>query len=220
MKDLDELFYNFPAKFSSTILNQRLTEFRRHYELLFDRHEEVQKRFQESILDIRRHGAKPVVLDNIIADPRYQSLYDSEMREFRANVERLLDKAVLIEKLKNDRIEYVNAFDVGSNGRSPMTNEAIDAQLKRSFSKGNGIVILWYSGDRLRREQAEKWKQIYQQLTSERQQATQLINLVYVDFTQCKQPLEKFIIVRLPHTPQSDFISGKRTDQSVTVRTN
>ncbi len=210
LTDINEIFHNFPARFSSTVLNKRLKDSQQHYRLLLDSQEDLQNRLRKIIPDVRRHRTKPVVLDNLIADLRYQCLRESDLREFQYNLQRLLEKAILIEKLKKDRIEYINAFDVGSNERNPMTNEVIDALIKRSFAKENGKSILWYSGDRLKREQADKWNQIYQQLTSERQQAKQLIRLVYVDFTQCKERLENFVIVRLPETQRSDFITGKR----------
>ncbi|CAF4679077.1 unnamed protein product, partial [Rotaria sp. Silwood2] len=62
----------------------------------------------------------------------------------------------------------------------------------------NDSVILWYSSDRLKREQEDRWQQIDQELTSERQHVEQRIELVYVDFTYFKEKLENFTIVRLP----------------------
>jgi hypothetical protein len=211
IKDLDEMFHKFPANFPSAILNQRLKDYQQHYRQLLDTQEDLQKRLEKVIPDVRRQRIKPKVLDGIIADLRYQCLHMNEMETFRANVGALLAKAILIEKLKNDGIEYVNAFDVHSNERMPMTNEAISVVLKRSYSNEHGLVILWYSGDRLKREQEDKWEEIYQQLTSERQQTTQLIKLVYVDFTQCPERLEKFVIIRLAEN-QGEHITGKSSD--------
>ena len=209
LKELDEILYTFPANFPSAILNQRLKEFRRNYEILLDRQEELQRDVRESMQDILRHRRKSTVLDTIMTDLRYESLSEEKIKEFRVDVEQLADKAKLIEQLNQDRIEYINAFDVGSHERNVLTNQAIDAHLKRIYSKGHGRIVLWYSGDRLRREKADKWRQIYQQLTSERQKATQRMKLIYVDFTQCQERLENFIIVRLPDTQRSDFIQGK-----------
>jgi hypothetical protein len=206
------MFHNFPSNFSSTALNQRLKNLQGHYRLLLDTQEKLQERLRKVIPDVRRQRVQATVLDNIIADLRYQCLHESEMNEFRNNVEVLLAKAILIEKLKNDRIEYVNALDVSSNGRKPTTNEEIDILIKRSFSNENGSVILWYSGDRLKREQTDRWNQIYQQLISERQQAAEPTKLVYADFTQCQQRLEGCIIVRLQGT-RSNPIKGKRLDE-------
>ena len=212
IRDIDGLLYNFPPKFSSAILNQRLKEFRRHFQLLHDTNEDLQAHYEKLIQDIRRRHVKPTALNQMMTDLRYQPLLEDQMREFHNNVQRLADKAHLIEQLNHDRIEYINAFDVGAQGRTPMTNEAIDAQIKRSFAKENGRIILWYSGDRLRREQSKKWNEIYKQLIDERQKATQRIRLVYIDFTQCQQRLENFVLLRLPDIRESDFIDGKQSE--------
>lgn len=209
LKEIDEILYNFPATFPSAILNRRLKEFRRHYEMLLDTQEDLQKHVQESMQNIRRHRVKSTILDTVITDLRYQPLFEEGIKQFRFDIERLANKGRLINQLKQDRIEYINAFDVGSHERSTLTNETIDVHLKRTFSREKGRIVLWYSGDRLRREQADKWKQIYEKLTSERQQAAQRMRLVYVDFTQCPERLENFIIVRLPDIQRSDFIHGK-----------
>jgi hypothetical protein len=210
INDIGEMLHSFPTNFSSPALNQRLRALQHLYQALLDSQEDRENHLQKEILNFRRQAVKPIELDNIFDDPRYRSVHENEIKEFRTNVEQLLQKAILIEKLKNDRIEYVNAFDVCSNERQPMTNEAIDVRLRHSFSNENATVILWYSGDRLKREQADEWKQIYQELILELQETTQLIKLIYVDFTQCPQRLEKFVIQRLPRAGR-DHITGKRS---------
>ncbi len=206
IKDLGELFQELPTSFSSETLNQRLKEFRRHYQVLLDTQEDFQEDFH------KQSGS--IDVDEVLADAHYHCLDEHELVKFRNNVEQLRAKAILIEKLRKDQFEYLNAFDICSSGRNPMTNEAIDALLKRSFSKEDTSVVLWYAGDRLKREQAKKWEEIYQQLISERRKTAQRIKLVYVDYTQCPQRLENFVIVRLPDTRRSDFITGNRSNEN------
>ena len=136
------MLHSFPTYFSSPTLNQRLRALQQHYRLLLDMQEDREKRLQKVISDVRRQAVKPIALDNIFDDPRYRSIHENEIKQFRTNVEQSLQKAILIEKLKNDRIEYINAFDITSNGRQPTTNEAIDVILRRSFSNENATVIL------------------------------------------------------------------------------
>ena len=209
LKELDEILHTLPANFPSAILNRRLKEFRRNYEILLDTQEALQRNVQKSMHDIRRHRIKSTELDATMTDHRYQSLSEENIKRFRIDVERLGDKAKLIEQLNQDRIEYINTSDVGSHERNVLTNQAIDAYLNRIYSREPGRIVLWYSGDRLRREQAGKWRQIYQKLISERQQVMEPMKLIYVDFTQCQERLENFVVVRLPDTQRSDFIQGK-----------
>ena len=88
------------------------------------------------------------------------------------NVHRLLmtRQALLIEKLGHDEIQlYLTPLTSILIRKVLTTNDDVDANLRCSFSDKNTSVILWYSSDRLQREQADRWTQIYQQLTSERQ---------------------------------------------------
>jgi len=134
----------------------------------------------------------------------------SEMKSFHINVQRLIMKITLIENLKNHQIEYINAFDIHSNG----IKEDIDTELKRLYTSKDNLVILWYACDRLKREQINKWEEIHQQLILERQQTIKPIKIVYVDFSQCERPLAGFTIVRLSlletSQVQQDPIKGRR----------
>ncbi|CAF1133088.1 unnamed protein product [Rotaria sordida] len=80
----------------------------------------------------------------------------------------------------------------------------IDELLNRHFSKENNSVILWYSSDRLKRENSHRWTQIYEKITAQRQQATQQISLIYVDFSQFSRNLEDFHVKNLPIQSSSD----------------
>ncbi|CAF1078440.1 unnamed protein product [Rotaria sordida] len=200
IKDLSEFFQNFPTNFSSATLHQRLKDFQQQYRFLLDSQDNLQERLKRALVDVRRQRVKPTVLDHIIADQRYECLRKTEIEKFRTSVEQLFNKSILIRTLKDNQIEYVNAFDIRSNQTLPTTIDDIDAILKRAYSNENVLVILWYSSDRLRRIQQDRWQQIYQELTSERQNVAQRINLVYVDFTYFEQRLESFIIVKLSLT--------------------
>ena len=211
IKHLDETIHNLPTTFSSLTLNQSLKEIQQQYRFLLDTEEDLQARLRKTIPDVRRKHVKPVALDNIITDQRYQCLHQEEINKFQIEIDRLSKKATLIEKLTNNRIEYVNALDICSNGRTSSTIDDIDIILKRSFSNRNLDIILWYATDRLWREQADRWQQIHQQLISERQSA----KLIYADFTNCRQRLEGFAIVRIPSRgipdTRYDPIKGKKS---------
>jgi hypothetical protein len=219
LKILDEIFVDLPANFSSPTLNEHLKNAQQQYRALLDIQENLQERLRKTIPDVRRHRIKPIELDNIIADQRYECLRKTDIEKFQATAERLLSKAILIENLKRNRIEYINVFDLRSSATTPLTNDAIDTMLKRSQSNEKHSVILWYSSDRLRREQVDRWEQIYQQVISERQQAAQPIKLIYADFTYCQQRLEGFTIVQLPlasaSETQLDPIVGKKNDRLI-----
>ncbi|CAF3688940.1 unnamed protein product [Rotaria sordida] len=199
IKDLEEIFRNLPTNFSSTILDQRLKNLQQKYRFVLNSQDNFQKHLRQALKDIRRHCIEPPTLDDIIGDQRYECLRNSELDKFLTNIQQLLNKSILIEKLKNNHIEYFNVFDIHSNQEIPTTIDNIDAILKRTYSNKNDSVILWYSSDRLKREKEDLYQQIYQELTWEQQQhVEQRIKLIYVDFSYFKDKLEDFIIVRLP----------------------
>ena len=198
IKELSKIFQNLPTNFSIQILNERLRDLQQHYRFLLDSQENLQERLQKTLVDVRRRRLRPTVLTNITQDQRYECLRTAAMEKFRTDVERLLDKSILIETLRDDRIDYVNARDIRSSERIPATIEVVDAILKRSYYNEHAPVILWYSSDRLHRAQRDRWNEIYRKITEERQHSSGRLNLVYVDFTYFKERLEGFIIVQLP----------------------
>ncbi|CAF4310266.1 unnamed protein product [Rotaria sp. Silwood2] len=200
IKDLTEIIHNLPTNFSSATLNQRLKDVQQQYRFVLDSQDNLQDRLKRVLADVRRQRARPVVLDNIIGDLRYECLRKTEMEKFRTNVERLYNKSMLIKKLKNNQIEYINALDIRPNQTVKTTINDTDVLLKRAYSNENFPVILWYTSDRLERIQQDNWQQIYQELTLERQHAAQRITLIYVDFSYFDERLENSIVVRLPLT--------------------
>ncbi|CAF4012200.1 unnamed protein product, partial [Rotaria sordida] len=94
-------------------------------------------------------------------------------------------------------------------------NRNIDELLNRHFSKENNSVILWYSSDRLKRENSHRWTQIYEKITAQRQQATQQISLIYVDFSQFSRNLEDFYVKNLPIQSSSDIRRRHRREHPV-----
>lgn len=195
LKDLSQMLYRLPRKFPSEILNQRLRTFQQHYQLLINTQKDLEQHVQNIILDVRKQRVSSTALNQLINNLDYHCLQQSEIICFRTDVTRLLNKAQFIDELNKDGFEYINAFDIGSiTHGSTVTIEIIDAVLRQKFSRENNPVILWYTGDRLKREHATKWREIYEHLLIERQRT----RLIYVDFTQCQQRLEKQLIIRLP----------------------
>ncbi|CAF1270042.1 unnamed protein product [Adineta steineri] len=204
LKQLHQLFIDLPTNYSSPVLNEQLKEVRQKYSILLDAQENFNERLRKAIPDIRRNRRNPQELDHIISDKCYTCLHKNEIDVFRITIERLLAKATLIEKLTKNHIEYMNAFDLRPNEITSFKNEDIDIIIKRSCSNDKHRVILWYSSDRLKRKQSDRWEQKYQQIISLRHQTTQAIKLIYVDFTNCQQQLESFTVVQLPPKGRSE----------------
>ncbi|CAF2831652.1 unnamed protein product [Rotaria sp. Silwood2] len=200
IKDLGKIFLNLPTNFSSATLDQRLKTFQQQYRFVLDSQNNFQEHLKQTLSDIRRHRAEPTTLDDIIGDQRYECLRKTEIDKFLTRIQLLLNKSIFIEKLKNNHIKYINVSDVRPNQEIPMTIDDIDVVLKHTYSNENDSVILWYSSDRLKREEEDRYQQIYQELIWEVQHVEQRIKLVYIDFTYLKEKLEDFIIVRLPLT--------------------
>ena len=209
---------HLPANFPSETVDYQLEDIHRRFDYILTKRQQFQEHLQKILIDIRRHRVKSKIIGDVIADLSYTYLHITEMKSFHLQSQRLVMKIASIEKLRNDQIEYINLFDLRSDGKILTTHEDITAALKHSLSNEHDTVILWYSCDRLKREQADRWEQIYQQLTSERQQATQTIKLIYADFSQCQERLEDFITETVPKTEiqkiQNDPIIGKRLERT------
>ncbi|UJR32659.1 hypothetical protein I4U23_020119 [Adineta vaga] len=205
LKQVADMLLKLPDDFLSPTLTAKLRDAQQYYENLLDSQEHFEERLSKAIPDVRSHRVDPAVLDNIIADQRYFNLHKDKIDDFFITLQRLLAKATLIESLKKDGIEYVNAYDVRSNKATSSTNDELDVILKRSYSNERHMVILWYSSDRLKREQVERWEQIYKQIISDRHQASQAIKLVYADFTNCQERLDGFVVIKLPVAGRLDM---------------
>lgn len=199
MKELSKFFQNLPTSFPSTTLNERLKDAQRQYRFLLDSQDDLQERLRNAVIEVRLQHAKPSVLHNLISDQRYQCLRKAETERFRFNVINLMNKFALMETFKNDRIDYILAYDLCSTPKKATTIDEIDTILKRSYSEPNSSTIFWYSSDRLKREQSGRWEEINQQLKQERQFSGVPVHLVYVDFTFFEQRLETSRIIRLPY---------------------
>ncbi|CAF3801679.1 unnamed protein product [Adineta steineri] len=209
LKHLHQLFIDLPTSYLSPVLNEQLKVVRQKYSVLLDAQENLNERLRKVIPDVRRNRRDPQELDQIISDERYGCLHKNEIDTFQITTERLLAKSILIDKLTKNHIEYLNAFDLCPNESSSFKNEDIDIIIKRSCSNDKHSVILWYSSDRLKREQPDRWEQIYQQITSQRHQA---IKLIYVDFTNCQERLDGFTVVQLPPKGRSETQLDSLTD--------
>ena len=203
IRDIQEMLHNLPANFSSQALNQQLEDYHQQVSLLLNIRDNLAERLRKTLVDVRRRRVLPREIENIISDQRYICLNKNEIEKFYTKIQQLFQKGILIEELEKNQIEYINSLDIRSDRKTPTTIDDIDAILKHSFSAENTSVILWYSSDRLRHEQADKWEQIYQHLISERQRITQPVKLVYVDFSDYRQRLEDLRILSIPSTEVS-----------------
>ncbi|CAF2061745.1 unnamed protein product [Rotaria magnacalcarata] len=198
MKNLKEIFENLPINMSSTTLDQYSKTFQQKHRFMLDSYDHLQGRLRLALADIRRHRLESLALDDILGDQRYECLCDFEIKKFLRQVQQLLNKSIFIEKLKNDEIEYLNALDIHSNQEVSSTIVDIDVILERTYSLEKENFILWYSSDRLKREEENRYQHIYQELTRERQHLEQRIKIVYIDFTDVTERLEDFIFVKSP----------------------
>ncbi|CAF1587331.1 unnamed protein product [Rotaria magnacalcarata] len=216
LNDFGDTLHNLPTNFSSRTLNTRLKDAQQKYRFLLDSQDDLKERLGRALVDVHRERARLSILDNILNDQRYECLRKSELDAFRENIlRRLMNKFLLIEKLKADGIENILASDLCQNPETSATIDDIDAILNHRYSHQNVSIILWYSSDRLLRDQEDTWKEIYQELKLERQRAVPRAHLVYVDFSFFGQMLETFSVVRLPlvgrPTTQEYPIAVKKT---------
>jgi hypothetical protein len=163
------------------------------------------------LVDVRRGKCKSMEINNIISDKKYSSLRKPAIDQFYDEVQQWLGKRKLMERFQKDKIIYSNIRDVFHRESILLSLSDIDGIVKDHFAKKYTSAILWYSSDRLKREKTDKWEQLYQQLTSERQQTS----LIYADFTGCYQNLEDFIVIRLPASEsQQNHSKGKTLNET------
>ena len=201
IEDLGQIFEQLPTTFPSGTLNQNLHQDRQNYQYLLDTQENLKNRLKKVEIDVRQERLPSSEIDVLIAHKDFQCLNRENIEKNQQRAERLLSKMKLIERLNKTRIEYVNAVDIYPRAKANnSTFDQVDAAMRQHFSNANCDVLLWYAGDRLRREQQDQWERHYQKMISERSKSTQgrQLELMYVDFSDVTPTLKQFDIIRLP----------------------
>ncbi|CAF0848866.1 unnamed protein product [Adineta steineri] len=203
---------NLPEKFLNPTLEQTLKDIQQHLHLWFNTYKKLREKFQELLKNIRRGHNHSVVIANVLSDKEYVSLSKDEIEKFNAELQQLTKKAALIKQLNDDDIQYINILDLRYHNKVPTNLKDIEKILRRHFLKKKSDVILLYSNDRLKDINRKIWKQMYQKLILDGQQATQKPMLVYVDFTECQYDLEDFITITIPIDSSSQTPHNNSSD--------
>ena len=196
-KYLQRLFRTFPDKFASPKLDRESKDFQHQLSSLLDIYAKFRKSSQKVLVNVRQNQCKPTEINDVIADKRYLSLDRTEIVMFSHTAHRWISKAKLIERLNKDQIKYVNVRSHPNRRKTAMTNKRIEIELERFLLQKDGYASVFYSSDRLKNEDAATWNQVYQELISKRQKATQRTTLVYADFTESHYDLKHLTIVEL-----------------------
>jgi hypothetical protein len=205
VKDLQQLFEKLPKNVSNSTTDRQLKRVTDEFAILLKTYEEFRNNLGRMLFNVRRGICKSTEINKIISDERYSCLRKPATDVFYQDAERFVTKMKLIDRCNNDRIQYINAFDVLQYSSLHLTIGDIDETFVRYFSNKDGSTSIWYSSDRLARERATEWEQTYQQLLSERQQPTQKISLIYADFSQCQYRLNDFTIRKVPASPSIEL---------------
>ena len=194
IEELREVVADLPDRFSSPILHRCLIDEQRDFEAVIDAEQELSRRLRTVMEEIQQGRQDSSIIDTVIASPRYASLNAAAITQLQTKLARLVSKAKLIDQLTDDGIRYINATDVYRSGQTAETQITdIHQVLIRTLSK----AVLWYSSDRLRREQVDQWKENYQRLLVQKDRREPL-DMIYVDFTYCQPNLEDFMMVEVP----------------------
>lgn len=194
IEELRKIIADLPGRFSSPILHRCLIDEQREFETLIDAEQELRRRLRTVMEEIQQGRQDSSIIDTVIASPRYASLNAAAMTQLQTRLARLASKARLIDQLADDGIRYINATDVYRSEQTPGTRITdIHQMLIRTLSQ----AVLWYSSDRLRREQVDQWKENYQRLLLQKDRREQL-DLIYVDFTYCQPNLDDFMMLEVP----------------------
>jgi hypothetical protein len=193
------------------VVQNRRNDLPERFRILPSLYEDFRMKLRNILVDVRRGKCKSMEINNIISDKKYSSLKKPAIDQFYDEVQQWLGKRKLMERFQKDKIIYSNIHDVFHREGILLSLSDIDGIVKDHFAKKYTSAILWYSSDRLKREKTDKWEQLYQQLTSERQQTS----LIYADFTGCYQNLEDFIVIRLPASEsQQNHSKGKTLNET------
>ena len=197
IEDLGRIFEQLPKAFPSVTLNHTLGQERQYYQYLLDTYEVFTNRLRKIEADVRQERVSSSEVDAVISHKNFQCLGREKLAEKHTTAQRLLSKVKLIERLNHDRVEYANAVDIYPRGKVPNTRlDQVDEAIREHFADREHDVILLYSVDRLRREQADRWDRYYRQLISEG--SNRRIALHYVDFSDVTPVLNDFDIIHLP----------------------
>ena len=152
---------------STNKINHSLTVEKKNFDQKLSNVSETFQRYrqhlQEMLINSRRHGSA-MSADDILAIQmnKFPTLGESEMNSFYANVQQWSEKVKFIEELKMNGIQYFDGKDLPCQSNDPRARDKIDQKLDDHCLKNDGKVILWYSSNQLRKENAEEWKRQYE----------------------------------------------------------
>ena len=217
LKFLKQIFNDLPENFNNYTTNRSFKDFPDEYDLVLSSNEQFRKELRNMLVNVRRGIHQSKEISKIMSDKRYVSLRKPGIDGFCSNAQQWLNKVRLIKKLNDDQVTYIHVLDVFPSYCISITKHELNAAFENYFSKEKNPVIIWCSSDRLERERPAEWNKTYSQLRSERRQAAQKPSLIYVDFSQCAQNLEDFIVSRLPKqsssTSSSKHPRGKKSSK-------
>jgi hypothetical protein len=186
-----------PTNFSSLTLDQALKDIQERLKIWSITYENFRKHLRKVLFDIRRRCCQSIVIQNVMLNQRYSLLKETEIQAFKKTIQRLLKKAMLIQRLNKDEIQYINVLDLDYHGKIPLTHEHVEDLLRRSLVKEDSCVFIFYSNDRLKHVDLTIWEKLYHRFISKRQQTVQRSTLIYADFTDCPYDLEDLTIVKI-----------------------
>jgi hypothetical protein len=199
------MFKNNSEKFINFKPDRWIKDIPEQFAILLSKYEDFRTELRNTLVDVRQGTRNPIEINNLIFDNRNLSLRKPAIDVFYNEVQQWLVKVKLLKRFNDDKMTYINVLDILQYQSIYLTFQDIDETLNDHFSTQYTAVILWYSSDRLYRKKKKEWEQIYQQLTlQQQQQATQQTSLIYIDFSQCSQKVEDFVIRRLPIQLSSD----------------
>ncbi|CAF3190279.1 unnamed protein product [Rotaria sp. Silwood2] len=198
MKDIQKLLKSLPKNLNILTSNRWSKDIPEQFGILLSTYEQYRTELRSTLIDVRRGIRKSAEINNIISNRYYSSLREPAIGVFYNEVDQWLTKYKLIKRLNDDNIAYFNVLDIPGCNNIFLKMQDIHEVLNRRFSKKDSSAILWFSSDRLKREKSVRWEQIYQNIIEQRQNTTQRVSLIYVDFSEFPKNLEDFGVRNLP----------------------
>lgn len=202
-KQYDEMTFNLK-------LVSRSKDFQFQLSTLTETYQQLVKDYRKILVNLSFDICQSKESNQILSNPFYSSLI-SDIDTLYENIEELVAKMTLVERLQHDHIEYINICDIFLQEDKLNSFEEINAAIQSTLLKHCGSAILWYSSDRLKQESPSKWEDKYQQFTLLNKEKALSTPLIYIDFVEYANLLQDFIIVSL-----SDQITSTPTTQTST----
>ncbi|CAF4015747.1 unnamed protein product [Rotaria sp. Silwood1] len=214
LKNLQQMYKSRPKNDDNLISDKWLEDTPERLGILFSIYDEYRTKLQSKLVDIRRGTGKLTDINSEISEERYSSLKAIAINTFRDELEQWLTKHQLIKKLQDGNITYFNINIFQGSNHLFTTIQYIDEVINTHFSKEYGHVVLWYSSDRLKRENSDEWERLYTQIIEKRQKSNEQISLIYVDFSHCQYKLTEYRVrdlsLGLPSKTQNKNRRGHR----------